>query len=1013
MQRIRRVSESIFGVDRLDYTQNISYDVWMRATPRQRELAIFEAYDKLVDISPILRVDYLPDNSDSIQQIFFLSESMNSLRIEQQKQNVLLESIANRQERSTEYGGWSPNETFENVIPDVHGDGFTMFVLEEEAFYTRYAFEPTFGDEQGYFDSLNSLFNSNIFDPQSFDSINVIFQVYNPDTNRNESYTFSSKMGVEYMMEQLYRLFCEENEGSDRYIFIRKNMFRVIITTIKIPSGGGKNSYVELCYKLYKPRLNTKLEDICFYTCIKIILKDIIGASHKGRYENLKRRMYPDDHSDNYSVPLNDLNIAAKVFDISFIVFENVEPEIICNNGTYTHMWKLYYPCEKLYASDIAIESISNDAGYIVINGQRYYMILYHNNHYDIIQKLMYRHCCSVCGSLEHVTGKCSSLEETTYLIAKQKVFYIFFDFETFVVGEQYPYMVAYIVTDISFSVVEQDVIEGYDCHYKFINKILNKYRNDMKYLIGYNNSGFDNYIIFKPLVKYNIDDDISDKNSIKHNNRLLRIVVKNLVIWDLYMFTRSSLKEACVNYRINIAKQYIDHAYISKMFEKFEHTTDIFRSDEYKSLDIKNYCMNDVHLTVQLFRKIYNELYNITKLNILNYSTLSSLVYKHAKLSFVKLPEWTSEIFNSIPGGRTQAFTKGVLKGKYNMLDINSCYPYICITNVFGTGECYYTKEYSGKSLYLCNCDVDQSSLKIKLIGYKRDKLTPLSWTENFCYNVWLQPEEIYALEANNCPIQVHGYIVWEKYNYILKDVMENYRNHRFQGAKELNVVKEKIAKLMGNSLAGKCMEKNHDDVWCVTKYQSKIKSYIEKYGDTVDIYKVSNKRFLVSGKKQPRNVLDKPRHIGSRILSLARLELWKYLSILENPIYCDTDGFIVSDTELEKFQMTDDKSYGLLKLETSSQETIIISPKSYYMSLDKKSLKGYHDGNIWEAKDNGKVVKTGNTRSKDLYECLLDSELTVTTNFDMITKRFILNKDNKYTLTVLKTIHTEKILS
>ncbi|KAJ3224778.1 hypothetical protein HK099_007896 [Clydaea vesicula] len=33
----------------------------------------------------------------------------------------------------------------------------------------------------------------------------------------------------------------------------------------------------------------------------------------------------------------------------------------------------------------------------------------------------------------------------------------------------------------------------------------------------------------------------------------------------------------------------------------------------------------------------------------------------------------------------------------------------------------------------------------------------------------------------------------------------------------------------------------------------------------------------------------MKKPRQIGSRILSLARLELWKHLSILENPIYYD----------------------------------------------------------------------------------------------------------------------------
>ncbi|KAJ3317334.1 hypothetical protein HDV06_001695 [Boothiomyces sp. JEL0866] len=261
---------------------------------------------------------------------------------------------------------------------------------------------------------------------------------------------------------------------------------------------------------------------------------------------------------------------------------------------------------------------------------------------------------------------------------------------------------------------------------------------------------------------------------------------------------------------------------------------------------------------------------------------------------------------------------------------------------------------------------------------------------------------------------------------------------------------VKEMITKLKSNGISGKCIEKNHDDVWKITSDRNTVVNWGKKYKDNTEFEVIGRGKFLLKGLNEHSETINKPRHWGARILSLGRLHLWKEMIKYSRVLYCDTDSSIVPYKEI-KHEELDSKEYGKWDLEYDTRELYIISPKNYWLGDKKCSLKSYSDKDIWEARkkhyidkelksyyeeseetvvmfdideDDDKkyyfyrknqVVAKGKGRCKELYDYLFRSdEFVVTTTFQRFTKRFVERaEDGGFEILNIHTEETVKILS
>lgn len=1062
-----------------------SIDILRETLSREKDALakILENQQKLME-EYMKKQDQLAKEYANKQEQFEMKQEELVKAVIESNERAMHVSNINAGEGTSGYFGWDLEPGFRFKLFD-ENDDYT--VLEDYNYRNnviRYTIEPieSLQNPRGYFHSLKHLITEN----QAFqEMVKRMRPTINLETldEKGESrfYSFNLSMGVDQLMYELWRIFeeSEEEYGSDTYKFIRRHLTRMSITVSKTPSGGcptpsWKNS-IKPYFTLRDQPPQVKKNKTCFYHCIRAIRKD-----HDGKDYTLKAKtmckLYKGSilQNETFDMSLDRMKDTEDIFGIKLIVLANEEPQIVFDDESikytsyesikrkYHFLWKCYYfdsPLGQKDVLDVSLaESCGSDVGWVVINGVKYYLMLYHDDHYSIIFSLAGPDICGKCGSQDHTIVdltnpyiKLKCLENLQGFLSKEAIKLalpeyelIFFDYETFMRNyRQCPYMVSYIVCDPIFNIISKETISGYDCSKKFVKRIANDI-NKLKFLIGFNSASFDNYFIMTDMIGVNHSSFSSD-NSIIYKNKMLRLRDErvNIITWDLFQFVKSSLADACKAYKIDGAKGEVDHKKVWKLFKQHDYEESVFDNEEYKAMNIEEYCEKDVVLTMELFKCIYKELFDFTGIEPLTKPTLSSLVYAYFKPKFKKISIRYDYIFSSVPGGRTQVFQRGHHVGKFALIDINSSYPHISIENKFGTGNVFEISDASNdervkelltdpktgeERLYICLCDVDQSSLPIKLIGFRPDKNSTLNWTSDIVENQWLQPEVIKTLELYGCPVVKKKYLVWEKSDYALKEKMEFLRDERMKAKENGNKVKELIVKILGNGMTGKCGEKNHNETWCIATNVQEVEQFKRKYPNTYTIDILKHKMFLLRGENPPKGYINKPRHWNVRILDLARLALWEYAMLFQphELYYCDTDSLIVDDVALRRLIQSgkitlDKKKYGAMDLEATSDDIFIVSPKNYYMNEKKMSLKSYRDGDVWTAyykdekgeADKQRVYKTDTKRCKDIYECLLRDDLVVTTTFTKITKKIGRKDENgEIELNLLHTVDTEKIL-
>jgi len=1065
--------EEKMDISQVLVNNRIKFKEWRRMTNKQRDYVLESIFDErytfeiLSDIAPELRISTdFPDNYKNIQSIYMSQnqlqprtrESIDTLRSALHTEIATMTdamtklfrenlSLGKQEKKHVGYEGY---EGYSMLLEEPYYECDTYQIFEDFNYkdtIRRFCIQPFEETPEGYYNVLHDiLYNNEQFTDTRIDCVtNVVFHVVNPDTLNTNYYTFSSNMGISEMFHEFRELLVEETEGSDKYMEIRKNISRISINVMSMPSGGTDTNAKPLpFFQLRKIRVYSNLENICFYQCIRKMLNNKEKKQCVMKYSAMRSMMYPDRMTfDTFEVPLSDLHIASTNFRVNFIVFENIEPEVIMVDDSikyksykdihrkYIIRWKIYYPyIGYIDSSDMTTAcTTENNVSYIILNGIKYYMMIYHNNHYELIHTLSNPIVCNKCGSLKHTQESASKsdviklecLENISDFLDSESIklelppyVIIIFDFETHVKNfRQQTHFVAYNVFSPDGKLIEQSHIEGYMCERLFIQTIDRKYKQ-LKFLVGFNSSAFDNYFICKAMIHV-LNAEFGSKNSIIYKNRMLRLSQKNIITWDLYMFVKCSLSMACEAYGINMAKGYMDYKRVNDIFEQYNYTNEVFDSPEYLNLKVAEYCYNDINMTSELYFIITRELYEVTKINPLIKPTLSSLVYTFFDIRFKKIPLIYDDIFSSVLGGRTQVIQKGYFPDEtYCLLDINASYPSIGIDYKFGTGNITESCTIDNPDcFYNAICDVDQSNLKLKLCGYRKDKYSELDWSQDIVNNILLQPEEIEELEKHGCSVVRKKYLIWDNAEYILRDKQLFIKELRYKAKSEGNKVKENIYKLIANNISGKLMEKNHDEVWRIVRSQQDIIKFAEKYKDETTFDILGYNRFLMKGTAEPKKHMSKPRHMGARILALGRLKWWKEAIKYPSLKYGDTDSIIVALSEVN-LKTLDDKVYGMWKLDGKTDELRVVASKSYWINENKNSLKSYRDGDSWKAVKSNITICSGFHKSRELYDMLLDKNSVVSTTYNKITKKFVLRENkNNYELAVLITEETTKLLT
>jgi hypothetical protein len=211
----------------------------------------------------------------------------------------------------------------------------------------------------------------------------------------------------------------------------------------------------------------------------------------------------------------------------------------------------------------------------------------------------------------------------------------------------------------------------------KFLNFLtLNK---NTKYIYFHNLGRFAGIFILDFLEKNNLKF-----YSIIRNNRIYKIIYKNLIFLDSYLILPFSLHEIGCKI-INIKKKNFDYFYIFSISSAYANLVNII---EHLKINIK--------ILSKVLYIYYEKLKNLFNIDICKYYTLSSISFAIYRLKYIqknKILVSSSCYYDFIKLSYKGGFCNiniPYLKRGY-CYDINSLYPYIMQTKEMPVGRCFF----------------------------------------------------------------------------------------------------------------------------------------------------------------------------------------------------------------------------------------------------------------------------------------------------------------------------------
>lgn len=335
----------------------------------------------------------------------------------------------------------------------------------------------------------------------------------------------------------------------------------------------------------------------------------------------------------------------------------------------------------------------------------------------------------------------------------------------------------------------------------------------------------------------------------------------------------------------------------------------------------------------------LYNMLDDFISLYGSNLTLASTALKTWSKIADRKAPTTNRNFYSEIApfyyGGRVEARKKGIIKGAFSVVDINSAYPYAMLHEHPISTEFNVDDELPEKN-------IEQSFIHLKGVSkgalpYRAEDGSLLFPDDNiereYCVTGW---EYLTALECNSLEVSE----IIEVLTFDEHISFGNYVNHFYNMKKQAKVDGDKSAylhaKLFLNSLYGKfgANPENYNEYIALDKDLAS--------GAEIDGYKFATELENVSIVTRP---LDENKHryynaaTAASITGFVRAYLFKamYQCGLKNVLYCDTDSIATSKingveigTELGQWEVEAECSEGA------------IAGKKLYAFKNKKKHKG-----------------------------------------------------------------------
>jgi len=557
---------------------------------------------------------------------------------------------------------------------------------------------------------------------------------------------------------------------------------------------------------------------------------------------------------------------------------------------------------------------------------------------------------------------------------------------------------------------------------------MIKKYNNYKVYI--HNMAGFDAIFLLKILT------ELGTIKPIIHHGDLISINFKfkdyNITFRDSQQLLIMSLRKLAKAFGVSTQKSIFPYRFVNENnldyngpipdFKYFDGISSIDYNcyiENYNIWSMKDesikYCEIDCVSLYQIITKFSNMIFELFKIDILNYPTLSSLAFAIYRTHFLgkdEIPQLSGQIAKDIrlsyTGGAVDMFIPRPPKGiKVYCYDVNSLYPYVMskFDMPIGRPTLFYGDirkiDSNAFGFFYCNI-IAPDNLKHPIIQTH----VKINNTYRTMAPLGQWKDMVFSAELDNAVKYGYKFEILWGYKFdrknIFKGYVENLYNFRLKYDKSnpLNL----IAKLLLNSLYGRFgMIDSFPDITIFNDFKS-FKTWFNVHNeDVINFEELGDKIFVqhrsedidqqteLYGGLETHNVSI---GIAAAITAYARIHMSQFKNNSNfNLYYTDTDSIYI-DKPLSD-DLVNNKILGKMKLENVLTDAIFLAPKVYYLITES----GEH---IYKVKG----LKHGVKLTLENFENLLfeDSllEKIQTKWIKNISKGFIEIRDDLYTLRV-----------
>jgi hypothetical protein len=447
------------------------------------------------------------------------------------------------------------------------------------------------------------------------------------------------------------------------------------------------------------------------------------------------------------------------------------------------------------------------------------------------------------------------------------------------------------------------------------------RHRKNKKYLIGYNNSRFDNFILLSEAIKYRC----FISNTFMAGNTILGMNVEGFICFDLCRFLNMSLEKACKGFQCELVKDKLDHdevqsAYYNGTFKEYMKG---------KEEHVKFYVTRDSEATSELFFKAKRAFAQILDIPMESAPTLASLVYRNFKKFDARpngpgkhtLPVLDKELDDfvrrSVVGGRAQVFEKGHIRSKLCSIDCVSLYPYVMMNRKYPVGQPQRTKVYVKNKIGVYNVTILRQP-KVKIVPY-RPVVRPLDWNYEEAFECVLTSVDIECLLRHKASVMIKDGIYWENdtedlfHSFFMPIMVEKMKQDAYRDAEDTryNKAMRECVKLILNGLSGKLIQRVFEDL-CVLIYNKETLERFQKSTHSQQYFRMGGTDILLARGKKNSVRPTMPSIIGTLIYAYSRTHMYDSILSKGFSVYAmDTDSammkvsdfIIFSDEEKDMF--------------------------------------------------------------------------------------------------------------